>query len=101
MNQEGLQLCLKPLAAFEGKLYTTPMSGIRGRFLTLAAAAIGVSFVGFIGFSIALGKIAGFIAMMVMALVGLITIYIKQRGGLHNKKRARGIYIYRSLRKEQ
>ena len=26
MNQEGLQLCLKPLAAFEGKLYTTPMS---------------------------------------------------------------------------
>ncbi len=46
-------------------------------------------------------KVAGFIAMMVMALVGLITIYIKQRGGLHNKKRARGIYIYRSLRKEQ
>ena len=37
----------------------------------------------------------------VMALEGLITIYIKQRGGLHNKKRARGIYIYRSLRKEQ
>ena len=64
-------------------------------------AAIGVSFVGFIGFSIALGKVAGFIAMMVMALVGLITIYIKQRGGLHNKKRSRGIYIYRSLRKEQ
>ena len=62
---------------------------------------IGVSFVGFIGFSIALGKVAGFIAMMVMALVGLITIYIKQRGGLHNKKRARGIYIYRNLRKEQ
>ena len=62
---------------------------------------MGISFVGFIGFSIALGKIAGFIAMMVMALVGLITIYIKQRGGLHNKKRARGIYIYRSLRKEQ
>ena len=69
--------------------------------VVLTAAAIGVSFVGFIGFSIALGKIAGFIAMMVMALVGLITIYIKQRGGLHNKKRARGIYIYRSLRKEQ
>ena len=44
--------------------------GIRGRFLTLAAAAIGVSFVGFIGFSIALGKLAGFIAMLVMAVVG-------------------------------
>ena len=95
MNQEGYPV-------FKGLQKPLEFMGIRGRFLTLAAAAIGVSFVvGFIGFSIALGKVAGFIAMMVMALVGLITIYIKQRGGLHNKKRARGIYIYRSLRKEQ
>lgn len=86
---------------FKGLQKPLEFMGIRGRFLTLASAAIGVSFVGFIGFSIALGKVAGFIAMMVMALVGLITIYIKQRGGLHNKKRSRGIYIYRSLRKEQ
>ncbi len=71
--------------------------GIRGRFLTLAAAAIGVSFVGFIVFSIALGKLAGFIAMLVMAVTGLVTIYVKQRGGLHNKKRNRGIYIYHNL----
>ena len=92
MNHEGYPV-------FKGLQKPLEFMGIRGRFLTLAAAAIGVSFVGFIGFSIALGKIAGFIAMM--ALVGLITIYIKQRGGLHNKKRARGIYIYRSLRKEQ
>ena len=49
--------------------------GIRGRFLTLAAAAIGVSFVGFIVFSIALGKLAGFIAMLVMAAAGLVTIF--------------------------
>ena len=105
MNQEGYPV-------FKGLQKPLEFMGIRGRFLTLAAAAIGlsppraaaaigVSFVGFIGFSITLGKIAGFIAMMVMALAGLITIYIKQRGGLHNKKRARGIYIYRSLRKEQ
>lgn len=79
MNQEGYPV-------FKGLQKPLEFMGIRGRFLTLAAAAIGVSFVGFIGFSIALGKIAGFIAMMVMALVGLITIYIKQRGGLHNKK---------------
>lgn len=86
MNQEGYPV-------FKGLQKPLEFMGIRGRFLTLAAAAIGVSFVGFIGFSIALGKVAGFIAMMVMALVGLITIYIKQRGGLHNKKRSRGIYI--------
>ena len=94
MNQEGYPV-------FKGLQKPLEFMGIRGRFLTLAAAAIGVSLVGFIGFSIALGKGAGFIAMMVMALVGLITIHIKQRGGLHNKKRSRGIYIYRSLRKEQ
>ncbi len=89
MNQEGYPV-------FKGLQKPLEFMGIRGRFLTLAAATIGVSFVGFIGFSIALGKVAGFIAMMVMALVGLITIYIKQRGGLHNKKRARGIYIWKS-----
>ena len=71
--------------------------GLRGRFLTLAAAAIGVSFVGFIVFSIALGKLAGFIAMLVMAAAGLVTIYVKQRGGLHNKRKDRGIFIYHNL----
>jgi hypothetical protein len=71
--------------------------GIRGRFLTLAAAAIGVSFVGFIVFSIALGKLAGFIAMLVMAAAGQVTIYVKQRGGLHNKRKDRGIFIYHNL----
>lgn len=82
---------------FKGLQKQLEFMGIRGRFLTLAAAAIGVSFVGFIVFSIALGKLAGFIAMLVMAVTGLVTIYVKQRGGLHNKKRNRGIYIYHNL----
>lgn len=82
---------------FKGLQKPLEFMGIRGRFLTLAAAAIGVSFVGFIVFSIALGKLAGFVAMLVMAAAGLVTIYVKQRGGLHNKKHDRGIYIYHSL----
>lgn len=82
---------------FKGLQKPLEFMGIRGRFLTLAAAAIGVSFVGFIVFSIALGKLAGFIAMLVMTVTGLVTIYVKQRGGLHNKKRNRGIYIYHNL----
>ena len=96
MNQEGYPV-------FKGLQKPLEFMGIRGRFLTLAVAAIGVSFVGFIGFSIAfsiaLGKLAGFIAMLVMAVVGLVTIYIKQRGGLHNKRRAKGIYVYKNLRR--
>lgn len=91
MNQEGYPV-------FKGLQKPLEFMGIRGRFLTLAAGAVGVSFVGFIMFSIALGKLAGFIAMLVMAVAGLVTIYIKQRGGLHNKKRHKGIFIYKGLR---
>ena len=34
-----------------------------------------------------------------MAAAGLATIFVKQRGGLHNKKRAKGIYVYKNIRK--
>ena len=84
---------------FKGLQKPLEFMGIRGRFLTLAAVAIGVAFVGFIAFSIVLGKLAGFVAMLVMAAVGLATIFVKQRGGLHNKKRAKGIYVYKNIRK--
>lgn len=84
---------------FKGLQKPLEFMGIRGRFLTLSAVAIGVSFVGFIAFSIVLGKLAGFVAMLVMAAVGLATIFVKQRGGLHNKKRAKGIYVYKNIRK--
>lgn len=90
MNQEGFPV-------FKGLQKPLEFMGIRGRFLTLAAAAIGVSFVGFIVFSIALGKLAGFIAMLVIAAVGLVTIYIKQRGGLHNKRHDTGVIIYHNI----
>lgn len=93
MNHEGYPV-------FKGLQKPLEFMGIRGRFLTLSAGAIGVSFVGFIGFSIVLGKLAGFIAMLVMALAGLVTIFVKQRGGLHNKRRSRGIFVYRNLRKK-
>ena len=73
-NQDGFPV-------FKGLQKPLEFMGIRGRFLTLAAVAIGLSFVGFIVFSIALGKIAGFIAMLVMAAAGLATIFVKQRSG--------------------
>lgn len=73
--------------------------GIRGRFLGVAAATVGCSFIGFIVFSIILGKLAGFIAMVIMIAAGLAAIYIKQKEGLHNKRRDRGIFIYKSVYK--
>ena len=86
---------------FKGLQRPLEFMGIRGRFLTFAAMAIGFSFVGFIVFSIvfsiAMGKLAGFMAMIIMAITGLLTIYVKQRGGLHNKKRYKGVFVYREL----
>lgn len=82
---------------FKGLQKPLEFMGIRGRFLTFAALAIGMAFIGFIIFSIALGKLAGFIAMIVFALIGLAIIYIRQRKGLHSKRRDHGIYIVHHL----
>ena len=38
-----------------------------------------------------------FIAMLVLAISGLITIYVKQRSGLHAKRHDRGIFVYQNL----
>ena len=82
---------------FKGLQKPLEFMGIRGRFLTYAAGAIGLSFVGFIVFSIFMGKVVGFAAMVAIALAGLLTIYVKQRGGLHAKRRHKGVLIYRDL----
>ena len=82
---------------FKGLQRPLEFMGIRGRFLTFAAMAIGFSFVGFIIFSIAMGKLAGFMAMIIMAITGLLTIYVKQRKGLHTKQREKGIKHYHHL----
>ena len=68
--------------------------GIRGRFLTYAAGAISISFLGFLLSSILFGKLVGFIVMVCLAAVGIISIYVKQRSGLHSKKRLRGNFYY-------
>lgn len=85
---------------FKGMQKPLEFMGIRGRFLMFAAATVGLSFVGYIGASILIGKLAGFIVMFVMIAGGLATIYIKQKKGLHNKRTDRGIYIYKNILKD-
>jgi len=82
---------------FKGLQKPLEFMGIRGRFLYIAAATIGGSFLGFLLISLALGNLAGFIGMVIIIGVGLISIYIKQRSGLHNKKRDRAIFVYKNL----
>ena len=92
-----MQINYNGYPVFKGLQRPLEFMGIRGRFLTYAAGAIGISFVGFIVFSILMGKLAGFIAMLVLAVAGLITIYVKQRSGLHAKRHDKGIFVYQSL----
>ena len=53
-----------------------------------------ISFLGFLLSSILFGKLVGFIVMVCLAAVGIISIYVKQRSGLHSKKRLRGNFYY-------
>lgn len=84
---------------FKGLQKPLEFLGIRGRFLMIAAATIGGAFLlFFIGqFFFGMGVSIG----MALAVggAGMVTIYVKQKTGLHSKKRDRGIYIYRSLYK--
>ena len=82
------------IPVFKGLQKPLEFMGIRGRFLTYAAAAIGISFLGFLLSSILFGKLVGFIIMVVLIAVGIISIYVKQRSGLHSKKRHRGNFYY-------
>lgn len=82
---------------FKGLQKPLEFMGIRGRFLSIAAACIGFSFLTFLLVSTFFGDIAGVIALAVVAITSLIIIYIKQKKGLHSKKRFKGIIIYKSV----
>ena len=79
------------IPVFKGLQKPLEFMGIRGRFLTYAAGAIGLSF---LLSSILFGKLVGFIVMVCLAAVGIISIYVKQRSGLHSKKRHHDIYFF-------
>lgn len=82
---------------FKGIQKPLEFMGIRGRFLMFAAATFGISFLSFIFSSILLGKLGGFIVMIITLAIGLATIYIKQKQGLHNKRVDKGIFIYKCM----
>jgi len=82
---------------FHGLQKPLEFMGIRGRFLTLAAAAAGLSFLGFIAGAIAGGQLCGFLTLLVMLAVSAISIFIRQKQGLHNKRRDRVVVIYTGL----
>lgn len=71
--------------------------GIRGRFIILAAVSIFGCILIFFAINLIIGTGTAAFMALTFAFGGMIVIYIKQKQGLHSKKRAKGIFIYRSL----
>lgn len=71
--------------------------GIRGRFLLYGAGAVLASFIGYIVSTFFLGQLMSLGVMFLIIPVSGIYIFLKQRQGLHSKKRFRGIYVYHNI----
>lgn len=82
---------------FKGLQKPLEFLGIRGRFLMIAAMTIGGAFLCFFAASFLIGQLVGLIILVVIIGMGLASIYVKQKSGLHSKKRHRGIYVYHNL----
>ena len=82
---------------FKGLQMPLEFMGIRGRFIIWAAAIAGIGFLGFIAGYIIAGTIIAVIILFLIIAGGLLIIHIKQKKGLHSKKRNRGIYIYNNI----
>lgn len=84
---------------FKGLQKPLELFGIRGRFLIYGAFVVLFSFLGYILCGILVNKLAGFGAFAMIAGLGYGLIRLKQREGLHKKKRNREIFIYHSMYK--
>ena len=71
--------------------------GIRGRFLMWMAIIIGVAMFGTLILLSTVNTVTGFLFLAITVSAGYFTIKIKQKQGLHNKKKSRDILIYHNL----
>ena len=82
---------------FKGLQKPLEFMGLRGRFIWLAAAGIGVSFLGCCICMALINQLTGIIYLAVSSIVSLLFMYLKQKQGLHNKKRSNAYLIYHYL----
>ena len=62
-----------------------------------AAATAGGAVLGYFLASLAFGEGIGAVIAISILAIGLVTIYTKQKEGLHKKKRFTGIVVYSNL----
>lgn len=82
---------------FKGLQNPLEFMGIRGRFLTYTAAAIGIGILGYFICAIAFSKLVGFLLLLVVVGTGYLYSFINQKKGLHAKKIDKQTYIVKTL----
>lgn len=82
---------------FRGLQKPLEFMGLRGRFMILAAAGVGISFLGYCLGAFIFGQLTGCIVCLILAGLSFGYIFIKQKQGLHTKKRSNEILIYHYL----
>ena len=85
--------------AYEDALSSLPQPPLASHssFILIAAATFGVSFLGFIAGYVLFGLGISLLILGVSAGGGLLTIYMKQKKGLHSKRRDKGVQHYHHL----
>lgn len=82
---------------FKGLQKPLEFMGLRGRFISLAAVGIGVSLIGSLICMVAIGQIPALIFLFVSGVVSFASLYIKQKQGLHYKKKCKDVLVYHNI----
>ena len=98
-NKSGTGADYASYPMFKGLQRPLEFMGVQGRYITWAAVTAGGGVIGFILCYCFLGLLAGLAVLATVLAVGAALIFVKQRQGLHSKKRDKGIFIYAGLKK--
>lgn len=82
---------------FKGLQKPLEFMGLRGRSMIHAAAAFGTAFLGYCVGVFCVGQLVGAGIAAVVVAIALPYVYIKQKQGLHTKKRSRDTLIFQSV----
>ena len=84
---------------FKGLQRPLEFLGFQGRYIVWAACTVGVGILAFIIAYVALGFIVALAVLTAIFAVGGVSIFLKQRKGLHSKSEEKGIYIFAHSRR--
>lgn len=79
---------------FKGLQKPLELLGFQGRYIYWAAGTAGGAVVGFIVGYLVAGFLVGLALAVVILSSGGVTIFVKQRKGLHSKKEEKGVFIF-------